>query len=113
MLIGKVLHRNFSLPLNRMSILSFTCVNFAARGQGRDPSGRLEIWDAYLPGFGYRATQRGKGAFFIMYRLKGQRRRMTVGRYPVLPLAEARVTSGNIPTPRQQRRRPACAESVP
>jgi integrase len=57
---------------------------------GRDPNGRLEIWDTYLPGFGYRATQRGKGSFFVMYRLKGQRRRMTVGRYPVLSLAEAR-----------------------
>lgn len=57
---------------------------------GRDPSGRLEIWDTYLPGFGYRATQRGKGSFFVMYGLKGQRRRMTVGRYPVLSLAEAR-----------------------
>ena len=56
----------------------------------RDPTGRLEIWDTYLPGFGYRATQRGKGSFFLMYRLKGQRRRMTVGRYPVLSLSEAR-----------------------
>jgi hypothetical protein len=28
----------------------------------KSPMGRLEIWDTYLPGFGYRATQRGRGA---------------------------------------------------
>jgi len=29
---------------------------------GRSPTSRLEIWDTYLPDFGYRATQRGKGS---------------------------------------------------
>jgi hypothetical protein len=38
----------------------------------KSPAGRLEIWDSYLPGFGYRATQRGKGSFFVMFRLNGQ-----------------------------------------
>ena len=57
----------------------------------KGPGGRLEIWDTYLPGFGYRATQRGKGSFFVMFRLKGRRRRMTLGRYPVTSLADARI----------------------
>jgi integrase len=54
-------------------------------------SRRLEIWDTYLPGFGYRATQQGRGSFFVMFRLNGQRRRMTLGRYPVVSLAAART----------------------
>jgi integrase len=57
---------------------------------GRSPNGRLEIWDTYLPDFGYRATQRGTGSFFVMFRLAGQRRRMTIGRYPLMSLSEAR-----------------------
>jgi integrase len=56
----------------------------------RSANGRLEIWDTYLPDFGYRATQCGKGSFFVMFRLGGRRRRMTVGRYPILSLSEAR-----------------------
>jgi integrase len=56
----------------------------------RSPTGRLEIWDTYLPDFGYRATQRGKGSFFVMFHLAGRRRRMTIGRYPILSLSDAR-----------------------
>jgi integrase len=56
----------------------------------KSPAGRLEIWDTYLPGFGYRATHRGNGSFFIMFRLNGRRYRITVGRYPIVSLAHAR-----------------------
>jgi integrase len=61
----------------------------------KSPAGRLEIWDTYLPGFGYRATHRGKGSFFVMFRLNGRRRRITVGRYPIISLADAR-TAGRL-----------------
>lgn len=57
----------------------------------KSPMGRLEIWDTYLPGFGYRATQRGRGSFFAMFRLNGRRRRITLGRYPATSLADART----------------------
>jgi integrase len=56
----------------------------------KSPNGRLEIWDTYLPGFGYRATQRGKGSFFVMFWQAGQRQRMTLARYPVASLSDAR-----------------------
>jgi integrase len=56
----------------------------------KSPAGRLEIWDTFLPGFGYRATHRGKGSFFVMFRLNGRRHRITVGRYPIVSLAHAR-----------------------
>jgi integrase len=57
----------------------------------KSPAGRLELWDTYLPGFGYRATRQGRGSFFVMFRLSGQRRRMTLGHYPALSLADART----------------------
>src|SRR5437879_5852667 len=56
----------------------------------KSPKGRLELWDTYLPGFGYRATQRGKGSFFVMFRQGGRRQRRTLGRYPAAALSDAR-----------------------
>jgi len=54
------------------------------------PGKRVELWDAYVLGFGYRATQKGTGSFFVMYRLEGKQRRQTIGRYPALSLEDAR-----------------------
>jgi integrase len=54
------------------------------------PGKRIELWDAYLEGFGYRATQKGKGNFFVMFRFEGKQRRHTIGRYPIVSLEEAR-----------------------
>jgi len=55
------------------------------------PGSRAEYWDSYLEGFGYRASQVGKGTFFVMYRIDGKQRRMTIGRYPVITLKDARA----------------------
>jgi hypothetical protein len=51
-----------------------------------------EIWDTSLRGFGCRASKLGTVAFFVMKRPRGQRKfvRLTIGRYPVLTLSEAR-----------------------
>lgn len=49
-----------------------------------------DIWDELLPGFGVRVTRGGVRTFFVRYRVAGAQRRMTLGRYPVLSLAEAR-----------------------
>ncbi len=51
---------------------------------------RVEVWDSYVEGFGYRASTKGRGSFFIMYRLDGRQRRMSLGRYPIMGLEEAR-----------------------
>ena len=56
---------------------------------------RIELWDAYLEGFGYRATQKGKGSFFIMFRHEGRQRRHMIGRYPLMSLEEARGIAKN------------------
>jgi integrase len=54
---------------------------------------RVELWDAYVLGFGYRATQKGSGSFFVMYRLGGKQRRQTIGRYPAMSLEQARAVA--------------------
>jgi integrase len=52
--------------------------------------GRIEYWDAALPGFGLRVTDKGAKSWTVLYRAHGRMRRATLGRYPTLPLAEAR-----------------------
>ena len=51
---------------------------------------RIEVWDAKLPGFGIRVSQSGTKSFVLLYRFGGLPRRLTLGRYPVLGLGEAR-----------------------
>ncbi len=52
--------------------------------------GRLEFWDAALPGFGLRITDRGVKSWVVMYRINGKSRRHTLGRYPKMLLGDAR-----------------------
>jgi integrase len=100
------------------------------------PAGqRSMIWDAVVPGFGVRITDRkdeaGRAAcvsFIAMRRLPGESAptRATLGRYPTLPLAKARekaraalglIASGKKPVEekRQERREKAerAAEATP
>src|ERR1700680_1788230 len=52
--------------------------------------GRIEYWDAALPGFGLRVTEKGAKSWTVLYRVHGRLRRATLGGYPVLSLADAR-----------------------
>jgi integrase len=51
---------------------------------------QTETWDAKMPGFGVRVSPSGTKSFVLMYRHSGRPRRLTIGRYPVLSLADAR-----------------------
>lgn len=51
---------------------------------------RVEIWDEKLPGFGVRASPSGTKSFVLMYYVRGKKQRLTLGRYPVLSLTDAR-----------------------
>lgn len=71
-----------------------------------DPDKRIEIWDSKTPGFGVRVAPTGTKSFVLLYRQNGRARRMTLGRYPALSLADARqiamdtlnsLTLGEIP----------------
>lgn len=77
---------------------------------------RLDFWDSSLKGFVLRISPDGTRVFSIMYRIGGQRRRKTLGEYPVLKLADAReraradlelVRRGVDPAEEQKRREEA------
>jgi integrase len=51
---------------------------------------RLELWDDRIPGFGIRISSAGTKTFILVYRHRGRPRRLSLGRYPFLSLADAR-----------------------
>ena len=51
---------------------------------------RTEFWDEAIDVFGVRVSPRGKKTFFLMYRAGGERRRLKLGEFPRISLAEAR-----------------------
>jgi len=56
--------------------------------------GQLEIMDTVVPGFGLRVSQGGTKTFMV--RMGKQRKRFTVGRYPMVGLAEGRKRAKEI-----------------
>jgi hypothetical protein len=54
-------------------------------------AGRLEIWDAIVPGLGLRVTPTGHKSWCVFTRAGGKMRRITLGRYPDLELIDARA----------------------
>jgi integrase len=54
------------------------------------PHKRVEIWDYRVPAFGLRVSPTGNKSFVLLYRHKGRPRRLTLGKYPIVSLAEAR-----------------------
>ena len=53
-------------------------------------TGQIEMWDTVLPGFGLRISYGGKRTYFVMVRIDGRQRRLTVGNAALIGLAEAR-----------------------
>jgi len=51
---------------------------------------RYEVWEEGRHGFGVRVTPKGHKSFIYMYRFGGKARRLTLGHYPAMSLAEAR-----------------------
>ncbi len=57
---------------------------------------RHVLWDAALPGFGIRVFPTGVKAFVVAYRTAGRQRQMTLGRYGVLTLEQARDAARDV-----------------
>jgi integrase len=54
----------------------------------------VDYWDAYNPGFGLRVSAGGRRSWVLMYRHGNVKRRLTLGTYPALSLADAREQAG-------------------
>lgn len=57
---------------------------------------RMDVWDTVLQGFGVRVSPTGRKAWFVMVRPDGQPKRVTIGTYPAISLADAREQAGKI-----------------
>src|ERR1019366_10427600 len=59
--------------------------------------GQVDYWDGRLTGFGLRVSEGGTRSWFAFYRGQdGRNRRMKIGNYPLLPLADARQKAKRI-----------------
>lgn len=68
-------------------------IKFTTRSIGaikRSDVGRAEYWDKKVTGFGLRVSGSGQKTWIAMYRHAGRLRRLTIGTYPTLSLADAR-----------------------
>src|SRR5438045_8187562 len=73
--------------------------------------GRVEYWDAALPGFGLRVTDKGAKSWTVLFRAPhGQLRRVTLGKYPALTLAMARNRARGVLLEVEKRIDPAAAK---
>ncbi len=54
-------------------------------------SERYEVWEDGRTGLGVRMSPKGRKSWNYMYRFNGKARRMTLGTYPAVSLASARV----------------------
>ena len=59
----------------------------------RPEKNRVEVWDTE-PGFGLRIAPTGRKSFIYLYRFEGKPRRLTLGVYPRISLADAREMVG-------------------
>lgn len=68
-------------------------VNLTARGVQdikAPEEGQVDYFDQQPGGLILRVTERGVKSWCVMYRYAGRLRRLTLGKYPILSLADAR-----------------------
>jgi integrase len=72
-------------------------------------SGQVDVFDQGFPGLALRISYGGRKAWVFFYRFGGRLRRMTLGTYPALTLAEARQAWRDARTESQSGRDPSRA----
>src|ERR1700751_5763846 len=60
------------------------------------PPKQVDYFDDSLPGFGLRVSYSGRKSWIVLYRCNGVKGRLTLGRFDVLPLAEAREKARDV-----------------
>jgi Arm DNA-binding domain/Phage integrase central domain len=77
---------------------------------------QIDYFDENLPGFGLRVSYNGRKSWVVLYRCNGVKGRMTLGRFDLISLADAReraraalkaATNGDDPTAQKSRDREA------
>ena len=79
-----------SKPLFGAKSVPSTLTELAIKNTELPASGTLTLWDGALKNFGCRVSPKGTKSFIV---LLGKGRRHTIGRYPILSLAEARAAA--------------------
>jgi hypothetical protein len=51
---------------------------------------QIDYFDETLPGFGLRVSYNGRKSWTVLYRCNGVKGRLTLGRFDLMPLADAR-----------------------
>ena len=57
---------------------------------------RMDVWDTVLQGFGVWVSPAGRKSWFVIVRVGGRQKRVTIGTYPAVSLAEARAEARTI-----------------
>lgn len=57
---------------------------------------RMDVWDTVLQCFGVRVSPNGRKSWFVIVRVDGRQKRVTIGTYPAISLAEARAEARKI-----------------
>jgi integrase len=56
----------------------------------------MDVWDTVLQCFGVRVSPAGRKSWFVIVRVNGLQKRITIGTYPAVSLAEARTQARKI-----------------
>jgi integrase len=73
---------------------------------------QVDYWDAALPGFGMRVSIGGTRTWMVMYRYNARKRRMKLGNYPALSLADARDAAREVMRKAEKGEDPASERKV-
>ena len=73
-------------------------------------TGQIDYWDTHTRGLGLRISQGGRKAWTAIYRFHGRARRLTLGTFPTLSLADARQLAVNALREAQHGTDPATAK---
>src|SRR3954462_8151596 len=60
------------------------------------PPKQVDYFDESLPGFGLRVSYNGRKSWVVLYRCNGVKGRLTLGRFDVVPLVDAREQARDV-----------------